>query len=112
MTTEKDYLELAEDCKNRIASKNKELRKYKKNNHFMSQTLSDVKLVCNNLLTIYEILDEITKASRTGQANICMRRLNNCLQDIDIAYQMLNEVDWESEEMDVLTRLTIAQLDN
>ena len=112
MTTEKDYLEMAEDCKNRIREKNKELKRYKKNNKFMAQTLSDVKLVCNNMLTIYEILDELTKASRTGQANVCMRRLNNCLQDIDIAYQMLNEVDFESEEMDVLTRLTIQQLSN
>ena len=41
-----------------------------------------------------------------------MKRLNNCLQDIDIAYQLLNEVDFESEEMDVLTRLTIQQLNN
>ena len=112
MSTEQDLLELAEDCKNRINSKNKELKKYKKNNHFMSQTLSDVKLVCNNLLTIYEILDEITKASRTGQANICMRRINNCLQDIDMAFQILNEFDWESEEMDMLTRLTIHELSN
>ena len=76
----------------------------------MSQTLSDVKLVANNMLTIYNILDEMSRGSRTGQENVCMRKLNNCLQDIDIAYQMLNEVDFESEEMDVLTRLTIAQL--
>lgn len=107
---EQDYIEMANDCRDRINEKNKELRRLKKNNKFMSQTLSDVKLVANNMLTIYNILDEMSRGSRTGQENVCMRKLNNCLQDIDIAYQMLNEVDFESEEMDVLTRLTIAQL--
>mgnify|MGYP003628516794 CR=1 FL=1 len=107
---EQEYIEMANDCRDRINEKNKELRRLKKNNKFMSQTLSDVKLVANNMLTIYNILDEMSRGSRTGQENVCMRKLNNCLQDIDIAYQMLNEVDFESEEMDVLTRLTIAQL--
>ena len=107
---EQEYIEMANDCRDRINEKNKELRRLKKNNKFMSQTLSDVKLVANNMLTIYTILDEMSRGSRTGQENVCMRKLNNCLQDIDIAYQMLNEVDFESEEMDVLTRLTIAQL--
>lgn len=107
---EQDYLEMAEDCKNRINEKNRELRKLKKQNKFMLQALCETRLAANNLLTIYGILDEITKASRTGQANVCMKKINNCLQDMDIAYQLLNEVDWESEEMDVLTRLTIAQL--
>ena len=107
---EQEYIEMANDCRDRINAKNKELKRLKKNNKFMAQTLSDVKLVANNMLTIYTILDEITKGTRRGESNICMRQLNNCLQDIDIAYQMLNEVDFESEEMDVLTRLTIAQL--
>lgn len=107
---EQEYIEMANDCRDRINEKNKELRRLKKNNKFMSQTLIDVKLVANNMLTIYNILDEMSRGSRTGQENVCMRKLNNCLQDIDIAYQMLNEVDFESEEMDVLTRLTIAQL--
>lgn len=101
---------MANDCRDRINEKNKELKRLKKNNKFMSQTLSDIKLVANNMLTIYTILDEMSRGSRTGQENVCMRKLNNCLQDIDVAYQLLNEVDFESEEMDVLTRLTIAQL--
>jgi len=107
---EQEYIEMANDCRDRINEKNKELKRLKKNNKFMSQTLSDIKLVANNMLTIYTILDEMSRGSRTGQENVCMRKLNNCLQDIDVAYQLLNEVDFESEEMDVLTRLTIAQL--
>tara|TARA_R100000654_G_scaffold27378_2_gene51465 strand:+ start:181 stop:519 length:339 start_codon:yes stop_codon:yes gene_type:complete len=112
MTTEKDYLELAEDCKNRIKEKNKELKRMSKMNKSMIIALADIKLVSNNLLTIFEMMDEMTKPCRSGEVNIAMKRINNCLQDIDMAYQILNECDWESEEMDVLTRLTIHQLSN
>ena len=108
--SEQEYLEMAEDCKNRIASKNKELKKLKKNNKFMLQSLSEIRLACNNLLTTYTILDEMTKGTRRGESSICMRKINNFLQDIDISYSLLNEVEWDSEEMDVLTRLTISQL--
>jgi hypothetical protein len=112
MTTENDYIEMANDCASRINDKNKELDKLKRTNEAMALCLADVKMVSNNMLTIYDILNEITKGTRRGESTVCMNRLNNCLQDIDLAFQTLNEAEFDCDEMDMLTRLTIQQLSN
>ncbi len=112
MTTEADYLELAADCKTRIATKNKEIKKLQKQVDCLMGCLSECRLAANNILMIYTLLDDITKGTRRGESNACMKRMNNCLQDMDIAFQELNQCDFQSEEMDILTRLTISQLQN
>lgn len=110
MTTEADYLELADDCKNRVADKNREIKKLTKRVAILLHCLCDCRLAANNMLMIYNILDDITKSNRRGESNVCMKRLNNCLQDFDIAFQELNQSDFSTDEMDMLTRLTISQL--
>ena len=110
MTTEQDYLELADDCKHRINSKSKEIKLLRKHNKVLSNALSDIR-VCNiNLSLLHSIIDETTKNTRVGLVSNLLRRFHNNLVEMDMQYQLLNDSDWESDEMDVLTRLTIAQL--
>tara|TARA_R110002153_G_scaffold575_1_gene2777 strand:- start:40 stop:384 length:345 start_codon:yes stop_codon:yes gene_type:complete len=113
MTTENDYLVMAKDCADRINEKNKELDVLKNKNRVYLQVLADIKHFVNNILTIYSIINELGKSTRIGAESVCLRKLSNCLQDIDLAYQSLNEQDdylGLGEEMDMLTRLTIAEL--
>jgi len=112
MTTEQDYLELAEDCKQRINSKTKEIKLLKKQNQALSNALAEVRVCTINLSLLHSIIDESTKNTRVGLVNNLMRRFHNNLVDIDMQYQLLSDGDWEAEDMDVLTRLTISQLSN
>ena len=111
MTTEQDYLELAEDCKHRIESKSQEIKNLTKQNNAYIRALCEIKTCSTNLLLLHSILDEATKSTRVGHASNLMRRMNINLVDIDMAYQTLNDDEsMEEEEMDLLSRFTIANL--
>ena len=110
MTTELEYLELAEDCKQRINEKNKQIKKLKKQTHILLQALCDVRHYTKCIYIVYGILDEITKPSRTGQSNICMRKMHNFLLDVNTTFENLDTTNLEDDEMDFLTRLTIQEL--
>tara|TARA_R110000824_G_scaffold246649_1_gene435823 strand:+ start:688 stop:1002 length:315 start_codon:yes stop_codon:yes gene_type:complete len=101
MTTEQDYLELANDCKNRIEEKNKEifqlkkeLKRLKRNNRIISRNILKAKALLE-IHSKYNIMDDIKEIIE--------------YTDLDLSIEN-EETDSEYEDMDYLTHQVINEL--
>ena len=101
MTTEQDYLELANDCKNRIEEKNKEifqlkkeLKRLKRNNRIISRNILKAKALLE-IHSKYNIMDDIKEIIE--------------YTDLDLSIEN-EDTDSEYEDMDYLTHQVINEL--
>ena len=102
--TELEYIELANDCKNRIDNKNKEIRNLKNEIKKMKMTL---KIMNRNVLKANYLLDIHSKYN-------ILDDLNQLLKDIDLDYYFMdddNESSDSESDTDILTNQLIDELD-
>tara|TARA_R110000824_G_scaffold17237_3_gene70296 strand:+ start:697 stop:1017 length:321 start_codon:yes stop_codon:yes gene_type:complete len=102
--TELEYIELANDCKNRIDNKNKEIKNLKNEIKQMKMTL---KIMNRNVLKANYLLDIHSKYN-------ILDDLNQLLKDIDLDYYFMdddNESSDSESDTDILTNQLIDELD-
>ena len=111
MTTENEFLEMANDCKERIEEKNKQIEFLQRKNKLYKTVIRELISGTNGTITLFDLIVELTRSSRQGFETIILNKIKSYLLDMDIAIQTLGEEsDEESEEMDFLTAYTISQL--
>lgn len=110
MTTENEYLEMANDCKQRIDEKNKQIEFLQRRNGLYKTVIKELISGTNNTVTLFDLVIELSRTSRQGYETVIYNKIRSYLCDMNIAIQMLGEDNEEDEEMDWLTAYTISQL--
>ena len=111
--SEQDYIVLAEDCKNRIEEKNKQLEKLEYKNKIYKRSLNEINAATHSMFILLDILQTVTISTKTGNESILYNKINNYLSDVDQVFVSLNNgvpQDSFGAEMDYLTQYTISQM--
>ena len=110
MTNENEYLELAEDCKNRVEEKNKEIQHLSIKKDLYLKIIRDTNHIHKSLNTCIDIFNDLTRHSRSGPENIIINKIIGHLIDLDMIYQSARTIATDDDEMDELTLFTINEL--
>ena len=110
MTTENEFIEMANDCKQRIEEKNKQIEFLQRRNRLYKTVIRELIQGTNGTITLFDLIVELSRSTRQGYETVIYNKIKGYLLDMDIAIQTLGESDDESGEMDLLTAYTISQL--
>jgi hypothetical protein len=111
MTNENDYLELAEDCKNRVEEKNKQIQHLSIKKDLYLKIIRETNHIHKSLNTCLDIYNDLTKHTRSGPENIIINKIIGHLIDLDMIYASARTISHnEDDEMDELTLFTINEL--